>query len=672
MKYLGIFILFSPITLLAQSEALNIERFIENIFQIQSEDLNYEDAYEVLYQYHARPLDLNRASKNELASLYLLSPRQINAIIDHRERYGKLVSLYELQAIPEIDRHTFDMLSHFVKVNEMADSRPLGQRIIESDNKYLITRINHRLQKSKGIENEIYSGGPTAYYSRFRMSNPGDFSFGATLETDMGESLAWNPQTRGFDYQSAHMQLQNQGVLDNLVIGDFRAQFGQGLVFGSGFSPGKGAETINTVMKGTGGVRPHTSAMESGHFRGIATTVSKKQLTFTMIGSALKQDGSFGSDTTISDQEDYLSSLLTSGLHRTEREISNKNILTESSFGLISTFSPKRNFSITGTYLGSNFSTPYLRKLNDYNLYEFRGSRNHVGSLSLSWNWQNYMFFGESARSVSGGMAHTYGVIASLSPSIDIAMVGRSYDRDYHSFYGNGFGEGSRTINETGIYWGIKFSPAREHLVTAYYDRFSFPWLKYRIDAPSRGSEYLVRYSYLPSRNVSLYIQFRQENKQRSIAEGNHSVLSATCKRNIWLNVNYGINEQIGLRSRLQLSDFALDQSKTTGMAIIQDLNLKWQKWKLSSRIALFDSDDYENRHYITEKDVLYGFAIPALSGTGTRYYSVLQYALSRKITIWAKYSRFRYRNVTSVGSGNDTTPGNIRSDLRLQARLKF
>lgn len=113
-------------------------------------------------------------------------------------------------------------------------------------------------------------------YARFRLNRPHEFSFGLTLEKDAGERLVWSPHTNQYDadFWSFHAMLYNQGKFEKIVVGDFQLQYGQSLVFGSGFSIGKGAETITTIRRNNTGLRPYTSVLETGFFRGAAFTYS--------------------------------------------------------------------------------------------------------------------------------------------------------------------------------------------------------------------------------------------------------------------------------------------------------------------------------------------------------------------------------------------------------------
>ena len=103
----------------------------------------------------------------------------------------------------------------------------------------------------------------------------------------------------------------------------------------------------------------------------------------------------------------------------------------------------------------------------------------------------------------------------------------------------------------------------------------------------------------------------------------------------------------------------------------MQDLNFSFWKMKVSTRAAIFDTD-YENRQYAYEKNVLYAFSIPAYNGVGSRSYILLQYNATRKLTFWARYARFNYRDTDTVGSGLTEISANTRSTVNIMARIKL
>ncbi len=677
-SYLLLFSIFLPFMIKAQDHDLDLESFAERFYQLQDDDLAYDQIYESLLQYYMHPINLNKTNTEELLALNMLTPKQVNNLIHHIQENGPLISIYELQSIPLFTPELIRNLLPFVAVRERQDSRNLWERILAEDNNYLLLRHFRTLQSKKGYQTDQkdpYRGDPNYLYARYCLSRANDFSFGFTLEKDAGEQLFYNDSS-GIsitDFQSYHMFLKEKGVIKGLALGDYQVQLGQGLVFGSGFSFGKGAEPIHTIRRNEIGLRPYTSALELGFFRGAGVSLGNKHWTYTLLYSSTNQDANILNDTTFSDFEAYVSSIQATGYHRNESELSKKGQLHETSYGGGVSFQ-SRAIRIGITTIFNRFDHPIQKRPNNYNQFEFSGTENWAGSIYGSFLWQNINAFGEMARSSSGGIAYYAGLIASLTPQVDFSFSMRNYAKDFHSFYANGFGEQSRTINEKGAYWGLKFSPYRKLTLAVYLDYFEFPWLRYRVDAPSQGIEYLGRITYKLSRSIQLFAQYREETKETSAAEtnGNLSSLVEATKRSLLLNADYEVTPTISMKTRLQTSSYNLGGSKSTGYALMQDI--RYQIWRLrfDARFAIFDTDNYDNRIYAFERDLLYTFSIPAYSGNGTRSYIMMRYSINKRINLWIKYGRFKHQNSDSIGSGSEEIAGSLRSDIRTMLKMNF
>ncbi|WP_232065062.1 ComEA family DNA-binding protein [Rhodocytophaga rosea] len=670
---------------------IDIENFIQDIFGQQDEDINYEDVYESLFQLYTHPLNLNTATRDELAATYVLSEEQLNHFFAYRKTAGKLLSIYELQAIPGFDLPTIYKLLPFVDVNDLglnSDSRSLWKRIASEPNHYLLLRYSQVLEQKKGYSpadtsssgeiSQRYAGPPQQVYVRYRVSHIQDFSFGFTVEKDAGEQLIWQPSTKryGMDFYSIHAQLQNKGRWKNILLGDYQIGVGQGLLLSAGFAVGKGAETITTVRRNQLGIRPYTSVLESGFFRGAAATYSAGKFDITGFYSRTSRDGNVitGSDTLI-ESDEYTQSLQVSGFHRTPKEISAKGNLGEQVLGGNVVYNlAEKNLQVGGTMVVTQYSVPLLRKPTSYNQFEFNGRNNLNIGIHYSYLWQNFNLFGEAARSQSGGIGFISGLIGSLTTKVELAMVYRNYARNFHSLYGNAFGENTRNINEKGMYWGIKYIPHKKLLLSAYYDRFSFPWLKFRVDAPSQGYEYMGRITYKPTKTILLYAQYREEMKELNQADNTTPIdfPVPAIKRNYVFNIDYPAAKFISLKSRVQGSSYRQSNAPTFGYAIIQDITVDVGKLKVSTRFALFETDNYDNRQYVYEKDVLYAFSIPAYFDRGTRNYVLLQYQVNKKLDLWLRYARTSLRDEKTISSGLEEINQPHKSEVKVQVRYKF
>ncbi|SHO59451.1 ComEA family DNA-binding protein [Algoriphagus zhangzhouensis] len=649
---------------------INSEDLTERLLPVQDEDLDYESIYEALFQLYQNPIDINKANAETLQATYLLTPIQIHELITYRNKFGPFLSLYELQAVPEFDQKTIEAILPFIQIGSSRKSNePFWQRVREEENTYLLFRSRRVWETRKGFTppdtssngalSSRYLGDPNDLYLRWRIQHIRDFSIGITLDKDAGEEFTWDPKTAryGANFFSFHFTRYQVGNWKTISIGDYKASFGQGLVFGAGYSLGKGAETVPTVRKSSVGILPYTAALEFGFFRGAAATYSGKNWEATLITSYAPRDGRASESLdSLEQNSDLISSFNQSGLHRTVSELSTKNQFRELSLG--GNFQVNLTPQITGgiNFLHTGFNHPWIRDPKPYNQFEFKGQSNQIGSTYFNANWKNFFLFGETAISKSKGTGTILGFISSLSKQVDISFLWRNYDKNFHTFYGNGFAESTRPINEKGTYLGLEIRPISKWKINLYYDYFSFPWLKYRVFAPSDGHEWLARLTYKPYKTLSAYIQIRNERKARNLPDsGEPSQTYKTAiisKTNGIFNLDFQVSKQLYLRSRVLWSNVDFHNSQSHGFMILQDVKFGMNRWRITGRYALFDTDDYDSRIYTFENNVLWTFSIPAFSGQGQRFYLIGQYDLGKKTTLYLRFARTTYTDRDKISSG--------------------
>lgn len=664
---------------------LDIQQLLERLFPIQEEEVDYEALYELLTELYQNPLDINQVSGEELAGTYLLSPPQIQSFLDHRSQSGEFLSLYELQSLPFWDNATFDTILPFLTLeSEKSSPKSFLERLRSEENSYLLFRHRRTLEIRRGYQNDPtvnpssrYLGDQNDLFLRFRIQHAKDFSLGFLLEKDAGEALVWDPKTSryGFNFASFHHTRYNLGKWKTLSIGDFQASFGQGLVFGAGFSLGNGGETVPTVRRSTLGIIPYTSSLESGFFRGIGITRQLGTWQSTLLFSSLGKDGRLATQTdAIGNSSQELTSLSQTGLHRSQSELSTKNQLRETNLGTNIQYQARSGKWSAGiNALHTQLSIPWVRTPNRYNQFEFSGRSNTVGSMYFNVSWKNFSFFGESARSSSRGQGTLMGFVSSLSKTIDFSLLWRRYDRHFHSFYATAFAEGTRPINEQGTYLGIQIKPSSSIKLNAYVDFFRFPWLKFRVYAPSQGQEWLARLSYQPQKNLHASIQMKQERKMRNTATEEATsptyTLVPILKNQVQANLEFGVSPEFSFQSRILWNQVILDQANTQGWMLLQDISFKGEKWKITARMALFDTETFDNRLYAYEHNALGAFAIPAFSGKGSRQYLLVQYRIHPKLNAYLRISQTRYVDRDVISSGMQEISGPKQTDTVLVLR---
>ncbi len=186
------------------------------------------------------------------------------------------------------------------------------------------------------------------------------------------------------------------GPPQNLSLGDYQLQIGQGLVLSGGFYLGKGSEPVLTVRRSELGIRSYSSATEYGFFRGLAATIQlARQWELTAFYSRIRRDANLIDEQTVS-------SLQTSGLHRTAAELTDKASLQTQDAGGHLRYQASR-LSLGLTYLQTHYNRTLQKASRAYNAYEFSGRNNALIAFNYSYLWRNLNGFGEVARSSSGG-----------------------------------------------------------------------------------------------------------------------------------------------------------------------------------------------------------------------------------------------------------------------------
>ncbi|MBX7240301.1 MAG: helix-hairpin-helix domain-containing protein [Bacteroidia bacterium] len=678
-----------------------------------TEDADFTIVTDFLQDLLRKPLNLNNASREELIQLPGMNDVLINNLFEHIANTGELTSVYELQAVAGFSESVVQGIMPYVTTdarpkdidpNRMHPAGPPVSEVRKGMQYEFIQRASTVLEEQKGYgpveynpdgsEKSHYLGSAFKNYTRLRARYGQFFSFAITGEKDAGERFQFKDGVFGYDFLSGHAAITNYGNLKSLVIGDYNIQTGQGLIFSSGLGFGKGAEVIAATKMQQRGIRPYASVNENSYRRGIAATYALKQFYFTGFFSRVAMDGSssYSASDTLGTDENVFSGFNLGGLHRTTSEFEKRRSLFQTSTGGRIEYKGKK--LIIGTsHLYQSFSTAILPRINYYNQFDFSGTQNYLNGLDVDYVFQNFNFFGEIARSRSGGMAGVAGVMAALSPKVDMTIHFRHFDKDFHSLQGYTFGEQPRTLqNETGLYMGLKIRPNTKWVISTFYDYYKFPYNRFGISFPSAGYDFLAQADYTIRRGTTIYARFRVDNKEYSADSmpdlQRLDYLIGQRRTQFRLQFQSQLAKNLMLRTRLETSWFSRENEiNARGFLLYQDISYKLGfKFKITARYAVFDIKDYNARIYAYENDVPGSFSIIPYNGMGSRYYIMLNYKAIRGLDIWVRLSQTRYftpnntngvnNNLyftpNTIGSGLDEITGSTRSDLRLMVRYNF
>ena len=650
---------------------------LENLTDAQQAEIEDDSYLQQLEHFKKHPLDLNDAGTDELKELIFLSDLQIDNLISYRNLLGKFINIYELQSIPSWDIATIKKILPYVTVNSTASFTDDLERRFRGGDQSLLFRFSEILEKSKGFDKTTpgtkYPGGKERLFFRCRYQYKDLLQYGIGGDKDAGEQFFKGAQKYGFDFYSFHLFVRKIGRIQALALGDFTVNMGQGLIQWQSLAFSKSADVMNVKRQSTI-LRPYTSSGEFYFHRGTGITMKFGKTEATAFASIRKLSSNFVADTV--NNEDFISSFQTSGYHRTQSEIDDRNNLRQLAFGGSVTYR-KTDWHVGMNGVSYNFSLPVVKRTEPYNLFAISGKNWSNFSIDYSYTHHNFHFFGEEAIDKNLNKASLNGLLISVDPTVDLAFVQRVIDKEYQAVYGDAFTENTYPTNENGFYAGASIRPWAGWRIDMYADFYRFPWLKYLVNAPAYGKDFLTQLIFSPNKQLEIYSRFRSETKQ-SGQPGDTTVINylVSIPKQSWRSeINYHINSAITIRERIEMLWYNHHGANSeNGFLSFFDFIYRplLKKYSGNIRWQYFETGGYNSRIYAYENDVLYSYSIPAFFDKGYRYYINLNYDLKKNLSVWLRWSQAIYRDKTAIGSGLNEIPKNHRSEIETEARLLF
>lgn len=661
----------------------SVDNWMDYITEMASEtedEARLETLYADLSYLAEHPFDINTVTAEQLKRLPFLSDLQVDNLLNHRSRYGKMVTLYELKNVESFDFSTISLLLPFVYVGEeLVDKRPITvKNLLKRGRNELQIRYDQCFQQKKGYgsypdsilqqyPNRKYLGEPFYHSLRYGYSFDERIQFGLVAEKDAGEPF-WKDNHKGYDYYSAHLFLKDVNkVLKTLAVGDYKVSFGQGLVISCDFSPSRSA-MVTQAERRNNGFRRHFSTNENDFFRGTAATLSIKKFDISLFYSYRKLDAGVDSN--------FISSFKTDGLHRLIRDREKMHTVPMQTYGgNIRYATPDVCVGLTAL----SYSFGRLEVAPDpkpYNLFYFRGSRNTNISVDYLLKNRRLKFYGETALSSNGAIATLNALQLTPASYLSFLLLYRYYDRRYQSFFGNAFSQGSTVQNEQGLYMGLQWTPFAHWKVSMYADVFRFPWLKYGIDSPSTGVEYMVQADYIPGKNLSLYLRYKHKQKDKNQTPEDETALSVQRyqQQRLRLQLLYTPIASVLLKTSADGIFYSETEKRSTGFMLAQSFGWKPVHFPFQSDLyaAYFQTDDYNSRISSYEKNILYAFNMPTFYGKGLRFSLTFRMDLGKHLSLSAKYGCSYYLDRQVIGTDLEEIEGPLKMDIYALLRWKF
>jgi len=610
-------------------------------------------------------LNLNKANSIDLLATQLLNKEQVNTILNHRKRYGKFISLYELQVLSSISMDTLKLLSQYLYIPFFDVHNK--QEILKEGSHYSLLRWERKIQTSKGYQInskgiKTYQGEDYRLLYRFRSTASNLYYFGFSLEKDAGEFFVWQPEKNQFyfDYASAYLIFTPKKKLEQIAFGDFHFRSGHGLIFGGNFMQSKNPEYWQSAWQMGNGFRPHTSSSEYGFYRGIGLKMQSKHWGCSGLYSLSPQDGTLHDDQT-------LSALNTSGLHRstTEQEKRNNTQLQQTG-GTISFQNTSQSLRLGAEYLYSQYQYPFHPTPTYYNSNAFRGTAHQALGFDAQYTYHGGVCFAEFAKSSQKGKAFYAGILHNLSKQNTWMLQCWSANASFESLQGNIPSYSSGIGNETGLYQALLMQLSPKLKLSTGFSVYTNPQAAFGKKGPSYGHEWINRLTYTLKKKTLLFIQFRKIQQEETTV---HRTITPQNKYYLMGDLVQKENIQWELHSRVQVGLFDLGYRETS-YCMSQSIGYRFKKFTIKAQLSIFDSPSWDSRLYAYEPDVPLAFSIPALSGNGIRMCLVATVKPFAKTELSFKIAHVEYTHAKSIGSGYDEVVGNQQTELKVQGRI--
>lgn len=610
---------------------IDFNSWLENYAFDTEDETAREELIDLWNEKSIEKINLNTATRQQLEEFSFLSPKQIENLLEYRFDYKEFLSIYELTLIDGWDNKTVEMFYPFVEAKPADEDKFSFKKSFKNAKYQLINRVDYTLQEKKGFRENKYLGKPWAGYLKYKMTDK-NVSMGFTMEKDAGEPFDFK-NNQGFDFYSAHFMMNDLWKFKTIIIGDYKLNFGQGLVFNSSASYGS-AGNIEQFIQRTDKINKYTSNTETNFFRGIATTLEFNNLNISLFGSY-----------------NYLDSA--NGYHRTENEI-------------------KKKFSGYKFATGGNIN--YRFKFGKIGLSAVYDSTNLNFGIDYRFYYKNYGWAGECAIDKKGNIATLHNFYLNTEYNISTNLMIRYYGKNYSSSFANAYSM-KENSGETGFLWAFNWNINEKFKWYNSADICFFLEEKYLISKPSVGYKINTLFSYNIAENHLLNIKYSFDSKEKDDVDSKEHIRPTLPYFKHSVSVIYNGNFINGavFKSGVVYNYYKYANEKgSSGYLLYQDLGWKWEKINFILRLAFFNVSEYENRLYSYENDVLFAFSSNQYNGKGIRFFFNFNYKIFKNLQLCFKVSNTFFVDRNIIGSGNEEILGPNKTDFHLLLNWKW
>ena len=582
------------------------------------------------------PIDLNTASAEDLEVSGIFTSYQIHNLLQYREKYGPVYSIYELAALPGFHP------SSILKIKPLIRLNAVNKPNVKNHGKYMIlVNLERSFPVEDGYQADTASGGEALYAGppmkssiRIRAQPWKKLSMAFSYEKDAGELFLYRKRPQ---FLSAYLSFTGERFIKQLVLGNFKLNQGLGLVNGAGFMHRAGDFRVNQLSLSR--IRPYASLTETRYEQGMACKMGTNSIQLLLWASSHRFSLSPKAFIASSNADLWLDFQRTTGLYRTRSELEARELAYKIHSGIQVLYRKQR--LTVGLMHGTEWIGPSKKAIEQ--LKEDPDPSLHQ-NVSLHGNWykRKIQVFGELSASEFSSLAFLLGTSYHFNDFVQGSLLVHSYGVGYRGSLPSSYGSGSNIRNEQGIAFHLHMETGEYLTARLTGELFRYLAPRYHTNVPSGG--YRLDLSLQNPANKMLQWRARvvSKNWQTSPADLSSKLrpLQDSRLHRFDGQVLYNYQDRFKWLSRLVIGYYIEKQSSTPGYAAVQQLTLSTSKYlKVTAQFVLFHVRDWENRIYLYEPGFYYSFSFPAYYGSGQKTTLLLTFKPAKRVSFSAKFS---------------------------------
>ena len=602
-----VFVFVSCMSLTIHAESFTLDDILEDIYNQLSEDgeIPLEDVQEELIEIAQNPINPNQTTANELSRLHFLSDEQIDAILLYQYLHP-FQEIYELQLIDCLKDYEIRNLLPFVYVGQIKEEKNMYFREVFHYAKHEITLRTD----ARNIED--FEGDPMYGKLRYRFNYQNRVMAGVTISRTPGATWE-NINYGGF------IELRDMGPMKGIVAGNYQANFGYGLVIGSPFKRGKTAYIQSTATTDEGLKKFGSVGDSYNYFHGVGATAKVSSWADVSVFYSLREG-----------KEEWNHVV---GVNATGRWNRLKVGITavENIEATLSQFKERSQASYSLEVKGDETK---------------RRVASGVMGVNARWNMGKVDIWGEVATSHGNkwGMGVITGVRYRPISDVNLLAIYRYYSPEFDNVYANSLCSWSRMKDEHGGYLGVEYNRLKNWQLSAFGDVWK------------SGFETMAQADFIPQKDCRMHTRFRIKRKDE---KDTYSLR--------W-NMVYKFG-QWKMKTQADGNLVQTNNALTYGWSVLQDVEYRFSEVPivLQFRAQAFDAQEWNNRVYIYENDVLYAYAIPFVYGLGGRFWLNARYKINDIFSLYLRVSETIYQNAWAIEHDKKSTRTDVHALLRIK-----